>query len=403
MVTGPVGLWVDWDGDGFGTGAYDDLTALVTHASYSRGSAPEITGAAQAGQAVFTVKNPNALFNPDNDLGPLVGLLHDGPPVWWGMREDGTISGTSDAAVRGRFAGRVVEVVPLPQAGAGDSTPLAQIICEDPLALYGRIPVALSDDCSPPIPPIPPLEQYGTQWGLSEVNFTWPIAAPGAGNLLIAAIQQRAQSAFDSSIAPFSENSPKGTPGQLPVAGTTYTFIDGFNISIDGGDANANPISMFWRDSTVDDTLWLDWKGLAGTSRPRAYQVEIAGLSGAPSVVATSANVHCVRTDTVYPLATITVGAAGYIWAIMGYSCTGVESRGRMLFTPRIGKSLLQGYNFDDFGPFSWFGYYYAPAAGTYTIILDRTMGAPGYPRNGDRYGSLLGFWAGPESPGYPA
>lgn len=152
MGSGPVGLWIDWDNDGFGTGAYDDCTSLVTRATYSRGSSPEITGAAQAGQAVFTVRNPAGLFNPDNAGGPLYGLLRDGAPVWWGMREDGTISGSSVATVRGRFAGRVVEVVPLPQAGAGSSTPLAQIICEDPLALYGRIPVALSDDCSPPIP-----------------------------------------------------------------------------------------------------------------------------------------------------------------------------------------------------------------------------------------------------------
>lgn len=152
MASGPVGLFVDWDSDGFGTGAHDNLSSILTHASYSRGSSPEITGAAQAGQAVFTVLNPSAIFNPDNASGPLYGKLHDGPPVWFGLREDGTIAGTSTATVRGRFAGRVTEVVPLPVPGGGTSTPLAQIICEDPLALYGRIPVKLSDDCSTPLP-----------------------------------------------------------------------------------------------------------------------------------------------------------------------------------------------------------------------------------------------------------
>lgn len=148
MTSGPPGLWIDWDDDGFATGDYDNLSSLVISAHYSRGGTPEITGAAQAGQGLFVVKNPDGLFDPDNASGPLYGKLHDGPRVWWGVNSDGTIV-DKGATVRGRFAGRITDVAPIPVAGAGGSTPTAEIVCEDPLGWYGRTPVVLSDNCSP--------------------------------------------------------------------------------------------------------------------------------------------------------------------------------------------------------------------------------------------------------------
>ena len=146
-----VGLWIDWTEDLSWGDAHANCTSLLISATYTRGSAPEITGAAQAGSATFVLQNPAGLFDPDNAAGPLYGKLHDGVPVWFGVNEDGTI--TTPGTVRGRFAGRITEVAPLPVAGAGDSTPTAEIICEDALGWYGRTPVELTDECSPVIPP----------------------------------------------------------------------------------------------------------------------------------------------------------------------------------------------------------------------------------------------------------
>jgi hypothetical protein len=146
-----VGLWIDWGEDLSWGDAHANCTALLISATYTRGSAPEITGAAQAGSATFVLQNPAGLFDPDNAAGPLYGKLHDGVPVWFGVNEDGTI--TTPGTVRGRFGGRIVEVAPLPVAGAGDSTPTAEIVCEDALGWYGRTPVELTDECSPVIPP----------------------------------------------------------------------------------------------------------------------------------------------------------------------------------------------------------------------------------------------------------
>lgn len=154
------GLWFDWDGSGFATSVNGDCTALLMNARYQRGGTPEITGAAQAGGATFILQNPDGLFDPDNTESPLYGLLRDGVPVWFGINEDGTITGTS-APTRGRFAGRTLSISPIPQAGAGDSTPTAEIVCEDALGWYSRVFVALGDDCSPgPSPSAEPIHAW---------------------------------------------------------------------------------------------------------------------------------------------------------------------------------------------------------------------------------------------------
>lgn len=160
------GLWIDWDGTGFGTSVNGDCTALLVNAQYQRGGTPEITGAAQAGSGTFTLLNPDGLFDPDNASSPLYGLLKDGVPVWFGLNEDGTLEDKS-APVHGRFAGRILTISPIPQAGAGDSTPTAEIVCEDALGWYSRVFVALGDDCSPgPSPTANPIHA----WSLWETS-----------------------------------------------------------------------------------------------------------------------------------------------------------------------------------------------------------------------------------------
>ena len=151
-MSSPVGLWFDFTGAGFGSGAHDDCTALVTEARVQRGGTAELTGAAQPGQATFTMLNPGALFDPDNESGDLYGLLRDGVRVWWGVNEDGTVN-DKGATVRGRFAGRVQDWTPLPAAGAGDSTPTVEVTAVDALDWYARTPVSLSADCGITAPP----------------------------------------------------------------------------------------------------------------------------------------------------------------------------------------------------------------------------------------------------------
>lgn len=398
MASGPVGLWVDWAGDGFATGAYDDCTQLVTHASYSRGSSPEITGAAQAGQAVFTVKNPNALFNPDNAAGPLYGLLRDGAPVWWGMREDGTISGSSTATVRGRFAGRVVEVVPLPVPGAGSSTPLAQIICEDPLALYGRIPVKLSDDCSPPI--APSVEQYYTaSYDLGGcLTSSWPQDPAASGNLLIAFLAQRGNPGHGNITLIGTTAAPGTCNAVADVPGTDWTDITGFDIATGGGWPNGDggPITMAYRMSTLTEPQHTAWNTVSASEHSRTHHIEIAGLSGAPTVTATS---HDQSTaGSVFTSPSITVPAAGFIFAGFSYSASGPSDGASAAFTmtartPAV--DLTRGYGGDPafssyFWPYSWFGYQIVSGGGTYTITLDRSA-APRNPTS--PYGWIMGFW----------
>lgn len=133
-----VGLWIDWDGDGFGTGDHDDVTSLLISMSWNRGAAYEITGGAQSDQGIAVVRNPDGLFDPDNADGPLFGLLHDGAKVWWGVNEDGSIEFDPDKTIYGRFAGILDEVNALPVAGAGDSTPTAELVFQGIFDWMGR-------------------------------------------------------------------------------------------------------------------------------------------------------------------------------------------------------------------------------------------------------------------------
>lgn len=166
-MTASVGLLFDWTGGGFGSGANDDCTSLLMSYQGNRGGSPELTGSAQAGSATFVLLNPDGLFDPDNTSSPLYGLLRDGVRVWFGANEDGSLSGAGTP--RGRFAGRVTDISPLPMAGAGTSTPTVEIVCEDALGWFARTQVALSvpavaSDFVPPLPPIAygPLNSYSS-------------------------------------------------------------------------------------------------------------------------------------------------------------------------------------------------------------------------------------------------
>lgn len=141
-----AGVFVDWDGDGFATGANDDVSSDVISWTINRGSGAEITGGSQPGSATVVLKNSTAAgaasddrYNPRNGSSPLSGKLRDGTPIWIGPNSDGKLAG-SDA--RGLFGGRITDITLLPEGGAGVS-PTVEITCEDALGWYARTPVVL--------------------------------------------------------------------------------------------------------------------------------------------------------------------------------------------------------------------------------------------------------------------
>jgi len=135
------GVFIDWDDDGFGTGAYDDVSADIMGWIIRRGSSPEITGQATTGEATITLKHTSGRYNPDNGSSPLTGLLRDGPKVYVSVNADGTVgSGTSHPL----FGGRIAEISPIPKPAA-DPAPSVEIVAEDALSWFSRIKAQVAD------------------------------------------------------------------------------------------------------------------------------------------------------------------------------------------------------------------------------------------------------------------
>jgi hypothetical protein len=265
-MTAHVGLWIDWDEDLTWGNAHANCSDLLISATYTRGSAPEITGAAQAGSATFVLQNPAGLFDPDYASGALYGKLHDGVPVWFGANEDGTI--TTPGTVRGRFAGRIVEVAPLPVAGAGASTPTAEIVCEDALGWYGRTPVELSDDCSPAVPtPIQGAFDKSDNTSSPAVPILPHNTTPGKKLLLVLTMAQGVGSG--TSTPDFRDHG-----GTVDATWTQQTFTTAYDSTqsggpgarvhfgiytrpVRGGEANTSPVQVYVTGEANQPNVWL--------------------------------------------------------------------------------------------------------------------------------------------------
>ena len=139
----PVGVWADWDGDGFGEiGSDDDLTSDMASWTITRGASAEITGGAQPGTATVILNSPaDDRYNPLHADGPLAGHLTDGVPFWIGVNADGALAGHDP---RGLFGGRIKDITPLVASGT-DVAPQVEITCEDALSWLGRTSVGLAD------------------------------------------------------------------------------------------------------------------------------------------------------------------------------------------------------------------------------------------------------------------
>lgn len=156
------GVWVDWDNDGFaeagasatgllarmmpegGVTAYsDNITEYVMSIAWQRGAQGDFVGGSGQDSATIIVQNTSGRFNPDNTASPLYGRLRPGRRVWMGVNADGTLSG-SGQTIYGLFAGKVREIVPIPEPGAADA-PTVEILCDGILQAYSREAVRLAD------------------------------------------------------------------------------------------------------------------------------------------------------------------------------------------------------------------------------------------------------------------
>jgi len=158
------GLWVDWDGDGFGDTAVtitdhrlarmlpeaaidtaqDNITADVKRVTIDRPGANDHYGKVEAVQMTVIIKNEDGKYNPDNTASPLYGKLKPGLHVWFGSNADATLT-DSGLSIFGRFGGYIREIVPTPVA---TSPYEAQLICDDALARYdsARARVEFAED-----------------------------------------------------------------------------------------------------------------------------------------------------------------------------------------------------------------------------------------------------------------
>lgn len=139
IVSGPAepGVFVEWD---------DEFVELrVAEWVITRGASPELTGSSQPGSSTIRLINTSDdRYNPENTGGPYYGLLRDGPRVWIGVNEDGTVTQDDAKTVYGLFAGRITELSVLPEGGA-TVAPFVELVCADPFEWAGRQRVTLPD------------------------------------------------------------------------------------------------------------------------------------------------------------------------------------------------------------------------------------------------------------------
>lgn len=136
------GTTVDFDDDGFDTD--DEIKAYVGSWHIQRGASAEITGGASVGTCSVILINTDDRFNPRNASGPYYGRLRDGLPLWLGINNDGTLSGTES---RGLFGGYTKDWTPIVVPGSSTGhAPTVELTGEDALSLYGRTKVQVTED-----------------------------------------------------------------------------------------------------------------------------------------------------------------------------------------------------------------------------------------------------------------
>ncbi len=248
-------------------------------------------------------------------------------------------------------------------------------------------------------------EQYGTDAQLQQVaRFTWPQGTPGAGTLLVGVLASRdTPGVVNATTVPHSHPTwSDALFGYNP--GADWTSIAAFDIESGGGGAAGDGLAMAWRNSTVADTAYIAWEGTPDQTygRPRSHQMQIAGLSGAPTVQATQGDQ--IQTGTTYTSPTIAATGAGYI--IGGFHLAMPGPHDRPITVTNMAANaptilLTGGWMHDGFGGYSMLVYRYVTGAGSYTLSIERTGAL--IVSDQHTHGWIAAFWAGPESPAFPA
>ena len=135
-TAGP-GVWVEWQGS--------FVQVPVAEWTITRGASAELTGGSQPGTAtILLINTPSDAYNPENAGGPYDGVLHDGPRVWIGVNDDGTVDLYGGKTIHGLHAGRITDLSVLPVPGASVA-PFVEIVTADPLEWASRQKVTLAD------------------------------------------------------------------------------------------------------------------------------------------------------------------------------------------------------------------------------------------------------------------
>lgn len=250
-----------------------------------------------------------------------------------------------------------------------------------------------------PVAVAPEIEQYYTSDSslFDCINSSWP-SQPSA-NLGIAFIAARDGGVGNDANYALTAVAVGNTAGAgvcddtLDIAGTEWTFVR--SISTSNGVGQTSVAAMDWRNMVVGEPQTVRWRdsGALPLGRPRVHYVEVSGLSGAPTVVASAATgLFGGDPGSVFTSPNIVTTGAGYIFAGFDYRCTGPSDGSSASFTmaarsPAV--DLTQGFCSANFGGYSWFGYLHVDSAGTYNIVLDRSTA----PRASHGHGWIMGFW----------
>jgi hypothetical protein len=158
------GVWMDFDGDGFESditdnadaplarmmpqlataGISDDVTTRCLSLTWNRGGSYDHQGQDGPGGATITLNNYDGRFDPDNVAGPLYGKLVPGIPVWVGVVQD-TWFLSGAGTVKGIFGGYVKTWSPTVDH---EGRRVVEVICEDALGRYRRVPVSVAPSLS---------------------------------------------------------------------------------------------------------------------------------------------------------------------------------------------------------------------------------------------------------------
>jgi hypothetical protein len=169
-----------------------------------------------------------------------------------------------------------------------------------------------------------------------------------------------------------------GDPGIRPPTGWTHMgrTTDGASLSIDGlAAAYRVPVTISSESMTFS---WPGSAGYGGSSHPRGFGVEFAGVTGGPE------DIHVLGGQSGLPLISPAVTASG-----RGYVVAGFSTRNGSITGAASGTTMLDSGDGAGQPPYSALVYRYVSSAGSYTVGV--TVGS-GF--DSDQWGCIAFFVA---------